>query len=431
MIQKGFKYRLYPNEDQKVFLEKHFGSCRFIYNWGLSKKIKYYEETKKFISWVDLNNQLPSLKAEYLWLSEIGSQSLQMEIRNLDTAFKNFFRSKKGFPKFKKKSNVQSFQIPDNCGKNYSIEDSKLFIPKLKSGIKIVQHREFKGKFKTLTISKNPSGQYYVTILVETTDKVIEPKEIKEETTIGIDLGIKDFLVTSSGEKIENPKFFIKSQKRLKKIQQKHSRKQKGSNNKNKSRIKVAKFHLKISNQRKDFLHKLSKRLISENQTICLGDLNVKGMMQNRKLSKSIGDVSWSNFTSNLNYKATWYGINLITIGRFDPSTKLCNVCGSIKEGLTLKDREWICSCGTKHDRDINAAINIKNFGLTKVDYTNLKLNNTVGSTEINACQIRADIIHSGQEDTTLKSCITSQVLNMNKNILILQMRELKKLCLI
>lgn len=401
MILKGYKYRIYPNKEQEVFLAKHFGSCRFVYNWGLEQKIKHYETTKKSISWVELNNRLPQLKQEFSWLSEIGSQSLQMEIRNLDTAFKNFFRAKKGFPKFKKKTNDMSFQIPDNSGKNYRIKDKKLYIPKLKSGIKIVQHRKFEGKMKMLTISKNPSGQYFATILVETTDEYIEPKQINEETTIGIDLGLKEFLITSNGEKIDNPKFFRKTQKKLAKAQKKHSRKQKGSSNRNKSRKKVAKIHNKINNQRKDFLHKLSRRLVSENQTICLEDLNVKGMMKNRKLSKSIADVSWSTLTNMLNYKALWYGANIITIGRFEPSTKLCHVCGTLNNNLTLKDREWTCDCGTKHDRDINAAINIKNFGLTKVEYPLLKLN-TVGSTEINACQTRAEVTHSGQEDTPL-----------------------------
>ncbi len=383
MIQKGFKYRIYPNKEQTVFLEKHFGSTRFVYNWGLATKTKHYETTKKSISWVELNNKLPELKNEFPWLNEINSQSLQMEIRNLDVAFKNFFRNKKGFPKFKKKhNNNKSFQIPQH----YKIENDKLYIPKLKDGIKIVQHRKFEGKMKTLTISKNPSGQYFATILVETIDDIIEPKDINENTSIGIDLGIKDFLVSSNGDKISNPKYLKQSEKKLKKAQRKHSKKIKGSNNKNKSRIKVAKMHQKISNQRKDFLHKLSSKLISENQTICLEDLAVANMMKNHKLAKAISDVSWSEFVRQLNYKSIWYGVNIITIGRFDPSTKLCNSCGQIKQGLTLADREWKCDCGITHDRDVNAAINIKNFGLTKVDYPLLKLNNTVGTTEINAC---------------------------------------------
>jgi len=402
MILKGYKYRIYPNKEQQVFLAKHFGATRYIYNWGLDYKIKYYETTKKSINWVALNNLLPSLKKDLPWLSEIGSQTLQMEIRNLDTAFKNFFRAKKGFPKFKSKhNNHQSFQIPDNNGKNYSIKDRKLYIPKLKSGIRIVQHRDFDGVMKMLTISKNPSGQYFATILVETNDNIIQHKPIHEETTIGIDLGLKEFLITSNGNKIDNPKHFKNTQKKLAKAQRKISRKEKGSNNRNKQRIKVAKIHQKIVNQRSDFQHKLSSKLISENQTICLEDLNVKGMMKNRKLSKAIGDVSWSSFTNMLSYKALWYGTNLISIGRFDPSTKLCSECGALNNNLTLKDRMWICDCGAKHDRDINAAINIKNFGLVKSNYPLLKLN-TVGSTEINACQIRADISHSGQEDTIL-----------------------------
>jgi len=215
MILKGYKYRIYPNKEQQVFLAKHFGACRYIYNWGLDNKIKHYETTKKSINWIALNNQLPDLKKELPWLSEIGSQSLQMEIRNLDTAFKNFFRAKKGFPKFKNKhNNHQSFQIPDNGGKNYSIEGNKLYIPKLKSGIKIKQHRSFDGVMKMLTISKNPSGQYFATILVETTDDIIQPQPINESTTVGIDLGLKEFLITSNGDKIDNPKFYKNTQKK-------------------------------------------------------------------------------------------------------------------------------------------------------------------------------------------------------------------------
>lgn len=401
MILKGYKYRIYPNKEQQVFLAKHFGACRYIYNWGLDNKIKHYETTKKSINWIALNNQLPDLKKELPWLSEIGSQSLQMEMRNLDTAYKNFFRAKKGFPKFKKKSNQQSFQIPDNGGKNYSIEGNKLYIPKLKSGIKIKQHRSFDGVMKMLTISKNPSGQYFATILVETTDDIIQPQPINESTTVGIDLGLKEFLITSNGDKIDNPKFYKNTQKKLAKEQKKLSRKEKGSNNRNKQRVKVAKVHQKIVNQRSDFQHKISSKLVSENQTICLEDLNVSGMMKNRKLSKAIADVSWSSFTNMLNYKAHWYGVNLITIGRFEPSSKMCNECGALNQELTLKDREWTCDCGATHDRDINASINIKNFGLVKSDYPLLKLN-TVGSTEINACQIRAEVTRSGQEDTPL-----------------------------
>jgi putative transposase len=385
MIRKGYKYRIYPNKEQQMFLERHFGACRFIYNWGLNCKIKHYETTKKAINHATLNKKLTQLKKELIWLNDIGSQSLQMEIINLDTAFKNFFRAKKGFPKFKNKhNNHKSFQIPDNSGINYRIKNNKLFIPKLKSGINIIQHRSFEGKMKMLTISKNPSGQYFATILVETVSNIIESKPIKEETTIGIDLGIKDFLVTSKGEKTTNPKFLIKAQRKLKKEQKKLSHKIKNSNNRNKQRIKVARIYQKIVNQRTDFQHKLSSKIISENQTICIEDLAVSNMIKNHKLAKSISDCSWSGFIRQLNYKANWYGVNLVTIGRFDPSTKLCNVCGQINNNLTLKDREWTCDCGARHDRDVNAAINIKNFGIVKSNYPLLKLN-TVGSTEINA----------------------------------------------
>ncbi len=308
-----------------------------------NSRITEYPNSRVFwyrqdIVWDIIQHKLPELKKEFNWLKDIGSQSLQMEIRHLDVAFKNFFRSKKGFPNFKKKhNNHKSFQIPSNSGNNYEIKNDKLYIPKLKTGNKIKQHRKFNGKQQTITISSNPSGQYFVTILVETVDNLIKPKKINEKTTIGIDLGLKEFLITSNGEKVDNPKFLKKSSEKLKREQKKLSRKNKGSNNKNKQRVKVAKIHNKISNQRNDFHHKISSKIISENQTICLEDLNVKGMMKNHKLSKSISDVGWSSFINKLLYKADWHGVNLITIGRFKPSTKLCSSCGMVKEGLTLK----------------------------------------------------------------------------------------------
>lgn len=362
MILKAYKYRIYPNKSQKELLEKHFGCVRFIYNWGLDKKIKYYTTHKKNLSTVQITNEIVSLKKEFEWLIEVNSQSLQNELRHLDVAFVNFFRNKKGFPKFKsKKDNHDSFSIPQH----YKLE-KKLFIPKFKEGIKIKIDRKFSGDMKTLTISKNPSGQFFASILVETLNNLIPKKKIKEKTSIGIDLGIKDFLVTSNGEKIENPRILKNIEKILKKEQKKLSKKQKGSKNRSNQRLKVAKIHQKISNQRDDFQHKLSRRLVSENQTICLEDLNVVGMMKNRKLSKAIGDISWSSFVNKLQYKSEWYGVNLIVIGRFEPSTKLCSSCGTLNDDLTLNDREWKCGCGITHDRDINASINIKKFGMLK-----------------------------------------------------------------
>ena len=365
MILKAYKYRIYPNVEQKILIARHFGSVRWIWNYALNKKIKEYEIKKKHLSRFQIQAELPGLKKseETKWLKETNSQSLQASLENLDKAFTKFFKEKKGFPKFKVKRNEQSFQCPQFC--NVDFEDGKLFLPKFRSGIKTVFHREFEGKIKTVTIRQKASGKYFVSILVETPDNEKKAKKPNIKKAIGIDLGIKDFLIMSNGEKIPNPKFLKKSLKRLKRLQRAQSRKVKGSNNRNKSRIILAKQHEKVTNQRLDFLHKVSKKLINENQvdTFCLETLNVKGMQQNHHLAQSISDVSWSKFVELLEYKARWYGKNIIRIGRWEASSKTCSECGSINQTLSLKDREWVCaSCGTLHDRDICASKNILKF---------------------------------------------------------------------
>lgn len=286
-------------------------------------------------------------------------------LKNLDNAYTRFFREKKGFPKFKSKYNPkQSFQCPQHCTVDF--EKGLLNIPKVKN-IKTVFHRQFEGDIKTVTISKVPSGKYYVSILVEDGKSLqIKPK-LDRNDAIGIDMGLKDFVVTSDGDKIANPKYLRKSEERLARRQRKLSVKKKGSNNRNKQRKKVAKLHKKIANQRKDFLHKVSHQIVHKNHgTICVEDLCVKGMVKNRKLAKSISDAGWGMFYNFLKYKSEWHGKNFLDIGRFEPSSKMCSVCGNIKSDLTLSDREWICSkCETKHDRDINASINIRNMAFT------------------------------------------------------------------
>ncbi len=375
MIQKGFKFRIYPNREQEIFLMKSFGCARYIYNWGLQIKNESYTKTKKSSNYYELCEKLKQLKVDNPWLKEVYSQSLQSSLRNLDNAYTKFFKDKKGFPRFKSKNkNDFSFTIPQGV----FINDKKLHIPKVNQGIKLVQHRELDGKIKTVTISKNPCGQFYVTILLEENSEIIQPKEVKKETTVGIDLGIKEFAVCSSGERIPNPKYLKKSLKKLKRVQRTHSRKKKGSNNRNKHRIKLAKIHLKVTNQRKDFLHKLTHSLTHKNQvrTLAIEDLAVKNMVKNHCLAQAISDVGWGEFRRQLEYKSAWYGKNLIVIGRFDPSSKLCDNCGLINENLTLKDREWTCECGAQHNRDFLAAKNIKNFALEKYrrNYGNLRL---------------------------------------------------------
>ena len=353
---KGLKYRLYPTDSQKELIAKHIGCSRLIYNLALETKKAAYSGSKHNLSAFDIIKQIPELKKECEWLKEVNSQSLQQSIQNMDTAFKGFFRGG-GFPKFKSKHRSrQSFSIPQNV----IIKDNLLIIPKFKKGIEIVLHRPIKGIIKSATISVTPTGKYFVSILVDTNVEMPSKPAITEDTSIGVDLGIKNFAITSNGEVFDNPKHLRKAQSRLKYLQRKYS-KYKGK----RTRQQLALQHEQIVNKRRDFLHKVSYRLISENQTIILETLNVEGMLKNHKLAQSISDVGWSTFVTMLQYKADWYGKNIIRIGRFEPSSKTCSCCGNINKELTLKDRKWTCpKCNSVLDRDLNAATNIKYFGL-------------------------------------------------------------------
>ena len=352
---KAFKYRLYPTEPQKELISKHIGSSRFVYNLALETKNSAYISAKHNYSAFDLVKQLPELKKECPWLKEVNSQSLQQSIQNMDIAFKRFFKGA-GFPKFKKKSNKGSFSIPQNV----RVENDLLIIPKFKEGIKMSLHRPTKGTIKSATISVTPTGKYFVSILCETKEELPTKAPIKENTTIGIDLGIKDFAITSDGEVFENPKYLRKAQSKLKYVQRKYS-KYKGKRTKK----KLAKLHENVANKRKDFLHKVSTKLIRENQTIALETLAVKNMVKNHNLAQAISDASWSTFVTMLEYKADWYGKNILRIGQFAPSSKTCSNCGVINKELQLKDREWTCgNCSTVLDRDVNVSCNIKSFAL-------------------------------------------------------------------
>ena len=353
---KAFKYRIYPSKNQSVLIDKHFGCCRLVYNLALETRNDAYKSNEIYLSYYDLKKQLPALKKEFTWLKEINSQSLQNSLFNMDSAFRNFFQGRAKFPNFKKKSSKQSFNVPQKV----RIENNLLYIPKFKEGISINLHRSLKGTIKQATISKTPTGKYFASILCETYKEKEIKFNINSNKTIGIDVGIKSFLVSSNGLIIDNPSFLRKSLKKLKYAQKKFSK------NKSKRRkLKVAKIHEKVAAQRKDFLQKLSSKIISDNQTIVIEDLNVKGMIKNHNLALSIADVGWSSFIRMLQYKADWYGNNIIQINRFEPTSKTCHVCKTINKDLTLKDRNWICkNCKTQHDRDLNAAINIKKAGL-------------------------------------------------------------------
>ena len=352
---KALKYRIYPTMEQEVLINKHIGSVRFIYNLGLETKRTAYVSGGVNLTKYDLQKQLPALKEECEWLKEVNSQSLQTALLNLDAAFVKFFKGKNKFPVFKKKSNGGSFGIPQNI----SLKENKLYISKFREGIEIVLHRPIIGEIRQCTISKTDAGKFFASILCETGEIIPQKKPISKSTTVGIDLGIKTFLVTSDGKEYDNPKLLRKAQSKLKYVQRKYS-KNKGK----RIRLRLAKAHEKVANQRKDFLHKASSEIVKNHDSIAIENLNVKGMMSNHKLAGAIADVSWSEFVRQLEYKADWHGKNILQIGRFEPSSKTCSSCGGANKELTLKDREWTCKCGMLLNRDVNAAINIKNFAL-------------------------------------------------------------------
>ena len=355
---KSYKYKIIPNEEQKVLLNKHFGSIRFIYNYFLNERKQEYETNKQTINYYDNAKSLTELKKqeEYSWLNEINSQSLQASLKNLDDAYNGFFKKRTKFPKFKSKHTKNSFKVPQAV----KIENGKLRIRKFKDPIDIILHRTFSGTIKQCTISKTPTDEYFVSILVETEHKKLE----KTGKSIGIDLGLKDFVITSDGYKYKNNRYTKTYQTKLKKTQQHLSRKKKGSNKYKEQKLKVAKLHKKITNSRLDNLQKVSTELIKKYDAIILEDLNIKGMMQNHKLAKHIADASWSKFIELLTYKAEWNDKQIVKIDRFFPSSKTCNCCGYINQNLKLDMREWTCpSCHTKLDRDLNASKNILNEG--------------------------------------------------------------------
>ena len=358
-INKSYKFRINPTKEQIVLISKHFGATRFVFNRYLNSRKETYIEEKKSLNYYDNANDLTVLKKDeqFVWLKEINSQSLQSSLRNLDTAYNKFFRKQTKFPRFKSKFDRQSFTIPQSV----YIEDGKLQIPKFKKGIDINIHREIEGKLLFATISKSTTGKYYVSITCEVEYIPFE----KINSKVGIDTGIKDLAILSDGKVYENIKTLKTNLKKLKYNQRQLSKKVKGSNSRLKQKSKLATVHEKVTNIRKDYLHKVSTEIIKNHDVICIEDLAVKNMMKNHKLAQAFSDVSLGAFYTMLEYKANWNEKTIVKIDRFFPSSKACNVCNYINQDLTLKDREWTCkSCNTVHDRDFNASINIKKQGL-------------------------------------------------------------------
>ena len=370
---KAYKFRIYPTEEQEIFFAKSFGCVRKVYNLMLSDRMKSYEKTKNDSS-KKINFPTPAkYKKDFPFLKEVDSLALANAQLNLDKAYKNFFRDKSvGFPRFKSKKNpVQSYTTNNQNG-TISLFDNKFIkLPKIKSLVRIKLHRQPKGTVKSATVSRRSNGKYYISLLCKE-----EINELpKTNSAIGIDLGIIDFVSLSDGQKIDNNKFTSKMAKKLKREQRKLSRrallaKKKGINlfeakNYQKQKRKVARIHEKVMNQRNDFLNKLSTEIIKNHDIVCIEDLNTKGMLRNHKLARSISDVSWSSFVTKLQYKADWYGREIIKIDKWFPSSQICSECGHKDGKKTLEIREWTCPvCHVHHDRDINASINILTEGL-------------------------------------------------------------------
>lgn len=371
-INRTYKFRLYPNMEQAELLARHFGCARFVYNHFLNQRKEQYRLTGKSDNYYAQAKSLTELKKQEAtaWLKEVNAQSLQFALRSLDAAYTNFFQKRAKFPSFKSKHTKNSFTVPQHV----SIAGGRLFFHKFKEGIKCRVHREITGKVGKATISKTPSGKYFVSVFTE--EEYVTPVK-KSGKAVGVDMGLKDLLITSDGEIFKNNRNTKRYERKLAKAQQHLSRKKKGSRGFENQKLKVARIHEKIANSRADYLHKCSISLVRRYDTICIEDLNVKGMERNHRLAKSITDASWGNFVSMLTYKAEWNGKKVVKVDRYFPSSQTCNVCGYVnKQTKDLSVREWECPvCHTHHNRDVNAAINILRFGINHtsagtVDYT-------------------------------------------------------------
>lgn len=358
-MERAYKFRIYPNKEQEILIQKTFGCVRFVYNHFLDRRIKAYEADKTTLNYYECSAELTKLKKELEWLKEPDKCALQTALKNLDVAYQKFFKEHTGYPKFKsKKDRHNSYKTNSNI----AFIDGKIKLPKL-GKLKVRDKQVPQGRILNATVSQTPSGKYYVSLCCTDVDI---PVLDRTDKSVGIDLGVKDFAITSDGDKYCNHRYLKQSLEKLAKLQRELSRKTRGSSNRNKARIKVARMQEKIANQRKDYLNKLSTSIVRDYDIICLEDLQVKNMVKNHNLARSISDVSWAEFVRQLSYKANWYGKKVVKIGKFYPSSQTCHVCGYIhKDTKDLSVREWECpNCHTKHDRDVNAAINILNEGL-------------------------------------------------------------------
>ena len=399
---QAYKYRIYPPIEQQIALAKSFGCCRWYWNYALNLCQETYKTTGKGLSRTTIQGLLPQLKKEYLWLTDAYSQCLQVVALNLYTAYKNFFEKRARLPRFKSKHGRQSISYPQNV----KFEGDYLKLPGKIGLVYCVRHRPCEGTIKTVTVSKNPDGKYYASVLVD--DGKETPNPSTNGKAIGIDLGLTHFAITSDGDKYNNPKHFVKHEHNLKRKQQKLSRKQKGSQSRQKARLKVAKVHAKISRCREDFLHKLSRKIVNENQVIAVEDLGVKNLVRNHKLAKAISDCGWGMFCTMLKYKAEKEGKTYREVDRFFPSSKTCNVCLNQVSSLPLDIRNWTCEhCQTIHDRDINASINIKNealriLSLGTSDTANLRECQSSGKTSVLSDAIPVEV---GSQHLLLEKC--------------------------
>ena len=364
VMLKAYRYELRPTEEQAQQMAQIFGNVRFVYNWALGVKTTEYQQTGKSPSCFELMRKLTQLKQEHEWLSLAPVHSLQKSITRLDASFTSFFAKKSRYPRFKSRKDMkQSFQIPDKHSIGVDFDGWTVTIPKLHK-VSFNRDRRFEGEVRQATVSRTATGRHYISILVEDGKQTPQKKTCTENNTVGIDVGLKDFAVVSDGTRIPNPKHLEHQLQRLR-VEQRSLKRKTGEKNREKQKMVVARIHEKIANQRRDFLHKLSTAIAKQHVGVCMEDLNVQGMMQNRRLARHIGQSGWYMFKSFLKYKLDWNGGSLLEIGRFEPSSKTCHKCGWIKRDLVLSDREWDCEkCGAHHDRDLNAALNIKLFGL-------------------------------------------------------------------